>query len=173
MSGSGKTTLLIKWLMQMTDKYGIQFPHTGAKYTPVINLGSNMSLLRKNGGWKNKKVGVFDYFDCFSEHMKLGRLEKAFQQDILVVITSLHPLYKQTPKIKELLGKHNFIELDLDSRFYTGETIDQCSDRLLNCMILSDLHFEKEKYLAFPCNFNQSYAGFKNEMRRLKRCNRT
>ena len=171
-SGSGKTMLLIKWLTQMTNKYGIQFPYTGNKYTPVINLRNNMSLLRKLGGWKNKKIGIFDYFDSSSEHMKLGRLQKAFQNNMLVIITSLHPIYNQTPKIKELLSKYNFIDLDLDSRLYTGENIDQCSDRLLNCMELTDLHFEKEKYFSFPFNFEQSYAGFKNEMKRLKRCNR-
>lgn len=173
MSGSGKTTLLIKWLIRMSNKYGIQFPHTGEKYTPVINLGNHISLLRKLGGWKNKKIGIFDYFDCYSEHMKLGRLEKAFQQNMMIIIISLHPIYKQTPKVKELLFKNNFIDLDLDSRFYTGESINQCSDRILNCMDLPDLHFEKQKYFSFPLNFEQSYAGFKNEMRRLKRCNRT
>lgn len=143
--GEGNRTLLTKWLKRMSMKYGICFPLTGDKCTPVINLSNPYFIIKKNGGFRSeKKVAIYENFNCITT-ANLIHLEEVIsihKSVLLIANLSWNDLDDET---KEFLRIQEFQIIDLNFERFGNEPIDEVIERVLNRMVYPELKFKSTK----------------------------
>ena len=147
--GEGNTALLMKWLKRMSMRYGICFPLSGDKYTPVINLSNPYFLIKRNGGFRaEKKIAIYENFNCIAS-INLIHLDKVINSHKSVLLLANRPWNELDDETKEFLKIQEFRVIDLNFERFENEPVEQVIERALNRMEYPELKFEsKNRY--FP-----------------------
>ena len=148
--GEGNYMLLVKWLKRMSIKYGICFPISGDKCTPVINLSNSYFRIKKNGGFgTEKKIAIYENFNCITtiNLIHLDNVINTHKSLILLANRSWNELDEET---KEFLKIRKFHVIDLNFERFGNEPIEEVIERVLNRMEYPNLKFKgTRRYFSF------------------------
>ena len=143
--GEGNYTLLIKWLKRMSARYGICFPMSGDKCTPVINLSNPYFLIKRNGGFRaEKKVAIYENFNCITS-INLIHLDKVINAHKSVLLLANRPWNELDEETREFLKIQEFQVIDLNFERFGNEPINEVIERVLNRMEYPTLKFKSTK----------------------------
>lgn len=148
--GEGNYILLIKWLKRMSMKYGICFPLTGDKCTPVINLSNPYFIIKKNGGFGvEKKIAIYENFNCITT-TDLIHLDTVINSHKSVILVSNRRWNELDEETKEFLKIRKFQIIDLNFERFGNEPVKEVIERVLNKMVYPNLKFKStKKYFPF------------------------
>lgn len=143
--GEGRTILLTRWLKRMSTKYGICFPVSGDKYTPVINLSNPYPIIKKNGGFRSeKKIAIYENFNCINSS-NLIHLDQVINAHKSVVLVSNRRWNELDEETREFLKIQEFQVIDLNFERFGNEPVKEVIERVLNRMEYPTLKFKSTK----------------------------
>ena len=143
--GEGNYMLLVKWLKRMSTRYGICFPMSGDKCTPVINLSSPYFIIKKKGGFRSeKKIAIYENFNCITS-TNLIHLDKVINAHKSVILLANQPWNELDEETKEFLKIQEFQVIDLNFERFDNEPIEEVIERVLNRMKYPNLKFKSTK----------------------------
>jgi len=150
--GEGSYTLLIKWLKRLSEQYWICFPVTGDLHTPVINLSNPYSIMKRNGGFREKKVAIHEDFRCIDYNDVLD-IEQAIEVCGMIFLVSNIAWKDLNDETRTFLSDKGFKIINLETNRMKDETLKDEVDRILDGMEYSELNFKgNEKYFSYKRN---------------------
>lgn len=143
--GEGNYALLVKWLKRMSMRYGICFPMSGDKCTPVINLSNPYFLIKRNGGFRaEKKIAIYENFNCITS-INLIHLDKVINAHKSVILLANRPWNELDEETREFLKIQEFQVIDLNFERFGNEPVNEVIERVLNRMEYPILKFKSTK----------------------------
>ena len=137
--------MLVKWLNQLSVRYGICFPLSGDKCTPVINLTNPYFLIKRNGGFRaEKKIAIYENFNCITT-TNLIYLDRVINAHKSVILVANLPWNELDDETREFLKIQEFRVIDLNFERFENEPIERVIERALNRMVYPELKFGSTK----------------------------
>ena len=126
-------------------RYGICFPMSGDKCTPVINLSNPYFLIKKNGGFGiEKKVAIYENFNCITS-INLINLDRVINTHKSVLLIANRPWNELDDETREFLKIQEFQVIDLNFERFGDEPVEEVIERVLNRMEYPNLKFKSTK----------------------------
>ena len=126
-------------------RYGICFPMSGDKCTPVINLSNPYFLIKKNGGFGiEKKVAIYENFNCITS-INLINLDRVINTHKSVLLIANRPWNELDDETREFLKIQEFQVIDLNFERFGNEPVEEVIERVLNRMEYPNLKFKSTK----------------------------
>ena len=126
-------------------KYGICFPLSGDKCTPVINLSNPYFLIKKNGGFGiEKKIAIYENFNCITS-INLINLDRVINTHKSVLLIANRPWNELDEETREFLKIQEFQVIDLNFERFGNEPVEEVIERVLNRMEYPNLKFKSTK----------------------------